>query len=409
MRKCRVSLLSLAAVLLTSQAVYAGTKELETKKQQMLNQRDAVSEDIKSKKANINETQGKVSAVQREIDMLDSQIGGIADEISNLEGQISALNIRIDKNQKELEEAEKNLQEKKELFSKRVRAMYMDGKVSYVEVLLNSRSMEDLIKNNQTISTIAESDKKLVDYITEQVNIVKEVRKQLESDKNELESSRKNLEIEKQALVDKNNKKNEYMASLERDVNLYIAEYNKSEAAWKSLDKEIVKLQSQIKAAKEEEARIEREKKQRAKSVKKTSSVSHIDIVSGNGALAWPLPGHRSISSPYGNRYHPILKINRFHSGIDIPAPTGTPVCAAKAGTVIMARSMSGYGNVVMVDHGDIVTVYAHNSVLKVRAGQQVNQGDVVSLVGNTGLSTGPHLHFEVRVNGETRNPMGYL
>lgn len=414
MRKYKISLLSMSAVLLVSQVAYASSKDLEVKKQQMTEKRDEVSQEIKEKKGNVDETQSKVSAVQREIDALDNQIVGVTGEISNLEDEISVLNTRIEKNKKELEEAERNLEEKKEIFGQRVKAMYMDGKVSYMEVLLNSKDVEELIRNNQTITTIAESDKQLVDFITDQVNVIKDAKKQLEEDKAEVERNRSELEVQKQSLLDKNNKKSEYMQALEKDVELYLIEYEKTEASWNAIDKEIIRLQSQIKTAKADEARAERERIEREKqrNQAKNSSRTSPDYIKptiSDGSMAWPLPGHTHISSPYGNRFHPVLGRSKFHSGIDLPAPIGTPVIAAKSGTVIMSTSMGGYGNVVMIDHGDIVTVYAHNSVLKARVGQNVKQGDVVSLVGNTGLSTGPHLHFEVRVNGATQNPLNYV
>lgn len=415
MSKCRASLIGISAVLLISQVAYASSKDLENKQKEVIKQRDAVSQQVKQKKNNVDETQSKVDSVQKEIDALDNQIVGVTGEISNLENEMSVLNARIEKNQKELEDAEKNLAEKKDMFGQRVKAMYMDGKVSYIEVLLNSKNMDELIRNNQVITSIAESDRKLVDYITEQVNTIKNVKEQLESDKKQLETNKRELEVQKQALVEKNNKKNEYMQALENDVNLYVKEYNETQAMWKSLDSKIVDLQKQIKNAKVEEERAERERverestKARRLSQSTQSSNDNVRPQIGNSGMMWPVTGYTHISSPYGNRYHPILKTMRFHSGIDIPAPIGTPARAAKSGTVIMAASMSGYGNVVMIDHGDIVTVYAHNSVLKVRVGQHVNQGDVVSLIGNTGLSTGPHLHFEVRVNGATQNPLNYL
>lgn len=128
------------------------------------------------------------------------------------------------------------------------------------------------------------------------------------------------------------------------------------------------------------------------------------------GIMKWPVTGHTRISSPYGNRIHPILKTNRFHSGIDIPAPTGTNIVAAAAGRVAFAGTQGGYGRTIILDHGGgIMTLYAHNSQLMVSEGAQVTQGSVIAKAGSTGMSTGPHLHFEVRENGKYVDPMPWL
>lgn len=201
------------------------------------------------------------------------------------------------------------------------------------------------------------------------------------------------------------------MKVLEKNLEAYELEFDKAQSSWENLDLEILKLQQEIAVQKKkEEAAKERAKRA---SMNRTNRVnSDISVASGprdGQKYTWPLPGHYSISSPYGYRQHPILGYAKFHSGIDIPAPSGTPIVAAKSGTVIMSQLMSGYGNVIMVDHGETVTVYAHCSALNKSIGDSVSAGDVVAFVGSTGLSTGPHLHFEVRVNGSTVNPLGYV
>ena len=127
-------------------------------------------------------------------------------------------------------------------------------------------------------------------------------------------------------------------------------------------------------------------------------------------AMTWPVPSSQRITSEYGNRYHPILHVNKFHSGIDIGASEGSQILAANDGMVIFSGVKGGYGNCVMIDHGGgIVTLYGHCSKLLVSEGQNVTKGQNIALVGSTGQSTGPHCHFEVRVNGSTTNPLNYL
>ena len=134
------------------------------------------------------------------------------------------------------------------------------------------------------------------------------------------------------------------------------------------------------------------------------------DQAYAGGTFAWPSASSTRVTSEFGMRFHPILKVNKLHTGIDIGAAAGTKVLAANSGTVIKAGWNNSYGNVVMVDHGGgIVTLYAHNSKLLVSEGDVVARGQEIALVGSTGMSTGAHIHFEVRVNGEYQNPRNWL
>ena len=143
------------------------------------------------------------------------------------------------------------------------------------------------------------------------------------------------------------------------------------------------------------------------------SKIVKLQVVTGpysGGKMAWPIPGHNRITSPYGYRIHPILNVKKFHTGIDIPGPTGSQVIAASEGTVVHSGWYGGYGKAVMIDHGGgILTLYAHNSSINVSKGQTVNRGDTIAKVGSTGMSTGPHSHFEVRKNGAYQDPVPWV
>ncbi|MGL5330775.1 MAG: M23 family metallopeptidase, partial [Peptostreptococcaceae bacterium] len=155
-------------------------------------------------------------------------------------------------------------------------------------------------------------------------------------------------------------------------------------------------------------AEAEAQKNNSSNNQESSSSSSSTNQVVTSGS--WPVPGYSRVSSPYGNRIHPVLGTTKFHTGIDIPAPKGAPVTAYDSGTVIYSGVQGSYGNTVMIKHsGGKVTLYAHNSSLNVSVGQKVQKGQVIAKIGSTGRSTGPHLHFEVRVNGRHVNPMSYL
>lgn len=350
---------------------------LQSKLDSLEEEKATVQERIADLTAQANDVQATRDALQQEIDLTK-------EEIATVEAYIERLQEQIDVKTTELEAAEKALEEKEELFAQTVRTTYEQGEISYLEVLLNSSSFSDLLTRLEIVSAIMEDNQKVVDEYTAAKEDIEQKRDDLQDTQDEQKNYQENLNYK----VDDLAASEAQQAALQESLEAYKAE---SEAEYDRIEGEMQDVSNQI-------AELSRQ------------AAANGSVPMGDGTLIWPTPSCTTTNSAYGYRVHPIYGTVKFHAGEDIPAGYGAEILAAASGTVVTAGWVSGYGNYTVIDHGGgLMTAYGHQSSFAVSVGDVVTQGQVIGYVGSTGNSTGPHLHFEVYVNGATVDPKSYF
>jgi murein DD-endopeptidase MepM/ murein hydrolase activator NlpD len=340
-------------------------------------------EDTKQQRENIlnrlgQENQEK-NSVSQEIDRLDSEIRSINSKINDINSKIENMNNSISECENNINKLENEINLKTELLEKRVRVMYKKGgSLGYIEVLFDAKDLGDFLTRLDMIQKIVDNDVELLRGLKTEKNELNMLKAKLEREKVELANALKDVEVKKEKIVTVSRSKEIYMRNLEQNIEELKAMDDKLLADSKRLESEILKVQM-----KEEYA---------------------------GGVMTWPSPGYYRITSYYGYRKHPIYGYYKNHNGLDIAVPMNQTVVAANDGVVLYAGWYGAYGNMVLIDHGGgISTLYGHNTTVLVSKGEKVAKGQAVANSGTTGLSTGPHVHFEVRVNGARTDPMNYL
>lgn len=359
--------------------------EMQAEQKKIQSQLSSINSKLSSTKNQINQQKAYQQTLTQKIALTEENIINITEQINLLEEEIEGLN-------KSIEAQEKAIDDGMNDFKNRLRAMYISDGDNYAAVLAGSTSFYDFLARMELVERVAEHDDQMIDELNLMLDELETTKAEVEADKQLADAAKAELEQQKQELNDSYAQSESQQAALEKEQQEYLK--NK-----KALDAEAEKMEEQIRA-----------------------EIQRLASLGGNfdGTFIWPVPGYSYISSGYGARW------GTFHKGIDIAGGSisGKPIVAAASGTVIVASATcshnygkwsscgcgGGYGNYIMIDHGNgYVTLYGHAKSLAVSAGQRVTMGQTIAYVGSTGYSTGYHLHFEVRKNGQHTNPRQYV
>ncbi len=366
---------------------------IEAQKQELQSEREGMQ-------AGIDELEAQKASVLEQKAALDAQNELARQEIELIDEQIALYSGLVDQKAEELEQARDEENAQLEVYKAHIRAMEENGKYTYLDIIFRCASLPELLTAMDQIGEIMEADKRLYDEYSAARQRTEEIKAEYEATLAELGEQSDELAEQKAALEEEIASAVELINELEEDLERAREEYAINEAAEAALNAQLDAINAQI-AAEEEAAR--QEAMQNNQQYTGTGSTA-------TGSYIWPCPSSTYVTSRYGYRTHPIFGDQRFHSGIDISANTGATIVAADSGTVSVATYSDSYGNYVTIYHSNgTYTLYAHMSSLAVSAGQSVSQGDTIGYAGSTGWATGPHLHFEIRANGGTVDPLAYF
>lgn len=394
-----------------STTAYASkTSELRDKKSKIESQIDAAEKKIGELKSQKKETQEYIAALDQKIQLLQDEIDVVQAEADALQATINSVQSKINDTEAEIDAIQAEIDAKQAEFDQtfddycqRLRAMYISGSTSNLEVLLTSTDISSMLTRSQMIKSVSDKDSGTLDSLLTKMEEIEQDKADLEKKKLELESDKKQLVADKAELQKNINKISKSKSELDAKVD----EANK---LIKKLNSQTAEYQEAIESDKSKIAQVEREIQAAI------AAASHSNVSTGStsgstgsgahsGSLGYPT-SYRGISAGYPN-----YSSGRYHGGVDFPCPSGSTVKAAAGGTVIVAKNLNySYGHYLIIDHGNgLSTLYAHNTTLLVGVGSKVSKGQTIAYSGSTGNSTGPHCHFEVRINGTRVNPMNYL
>ncbi len=394
MRRLVVWICVIGILLSSASVVFAN--EIDKHKQEA----EAVKQDITKTRELLDQVKGEQATVAQQLEAIEKDIKAKEAELEQIEKKLEETLASLEDTRVELKKAEDEAHQFKELMAGRLCAMYMTESTSYLELLFSAKSLNDFLDRLEMVKLMITYDNQVLDKMMELQNAIKEKEAELAAQEETIRQTKAQIIEQKKKIEDRKQERLKLMAQLKEQEQQYLEDLEILEQASKEIEKTIQRLlrEQELKRQQEEQRRKEEEQ----------SGVSQ----NTGSTLTWPVPGYYTITSSYGNRWHPVYNRYDFHTGIDISGSgvNGKSVVAAADGVVILSQYCDGYGNTVVIDHGGgMTTLYAHGSELLVSVGQKVSRGQAIMKVGSTGVSTGPHLHFEVRINGSHTNPLPYL
>lgn len=358
------------------------TKTDKTQLEKLQENNEELQEQIKQSTSNLEIVKEELSQNLIQVQELDSKIENSENELEKLNKEIEELDAEIKNNETELVNKQKEYNNQKELLDERLLVMYEGGDIQYLDVLLGSSNISEFLSRYFMIIELYEYDMKLLEEVDEAKTVLESKSKQLDKQKEQLNEKRKQQQKNSQVLENTKTARQFYISKLSEEEQ---------------------QLQNQIDEYRSQVEKIETE-------IRSLAQMATFGENYTGEKMIWPVPGHTTITSPFGMRIHPITGVYKLHTGTDISATIGTDFLAMATGIVTKAEYNMYYGNMVILDHGGgIQTLYAHGSEILVKLGDEVKQGKPVLKVGSTGYSTGPHAHFEIRIDGSPVNPLDYV
>jgi len=341
-------------------------------------QLDQVNRKIEQEKAQLAQKEQQKQAVTQQLYQVDQGIAQTRDELDTLNGNQILLQTRISLDQQNLQTTQAKLDDRTGIFDQRLRDIYIDGNVSYLDVLFRATSLDDFLTRFDLLQRIADQDLSMMRQIAAMRDQIAQNKQDLEGQQTQLAVVQQQTLAKQAALASNGQQKQQLVSQIQTQMGILQHNVDEDESYSEQLTQIIQGLTNNNAPSK------------------------------GTGHFTWPVRG--PITSPFGMRINPVTHRYSGHTGIDIGVPYGTPIHAADGGTVIFAGWNVAYGNMTVIDHGGgFSTMYAHQSKQLVSVGDHVTQGQIIGYIGTTGWSTGPHLHFEIRVDGIPKNPMSYL